>query len=96
MNTKSSIYKQFYRKLIFATSIFILTISFIFYGYTKATIYEEIQDGLLKDAKLIYKVSVETKSSKIDTELISGAGIDVDIVKIDNLSQITFLDFKKR
>ncbi len=50
---KRSIYKQFSQKLIFATSFFVIVLSLIFYGFTKATIYEEISDGLLKDAKLI-------------------------------------------
>lgn len=95
MKQKSSIYKQFYQKLIFATSVFILTISFIFYGYTKATIYEDIQDGLLSDAKLIYKVSVESKSNHIDTKLIASAGINVDIITIENLSDITFVDYQQ-
>ena len=95
MKKQSSIYKQFYQKLIFATSIFILTISFIFYGYTKATIYEDIQDGLLSDAKLIYKVSVDAKINPLDTQLISASGIAVDIVQIKDLHDITFINFQK-
>ena len=49
-----SIYKQFYNKLIIATSLFIITLSFIFYEYTRNTIYEDIQKNLLKQAKQIY------------------------------------------
>jgi len=52
MSTRS-IYKQFSQKLIFATSFFVIVLSLIFYGFTKATIYEEISEELLKDAKLI-------------------------------------------
>lgn len=92
---QSSIYKQFYQKLIFATSIFILTISFIFYGYTKATIYEEIKESLLSDAKLIYKVTVESQVSQLDTKLISSSAIDVDIVVLNNIKDVTFLNFQE-
>jgi two-component system OmpR family sensor kinase len=95
MNSKSSIYKQFYQKLIFATSIFIITISFIFYGYTKATIYEEIQDNLLSDAKLIYKISKESKIEQTDFNVITGSGIVVDIVEVNNVKKITYATFKK-
>lgn len=91
---QSSIYKQFYQKLIFATSIFILTISFIFYGYTKATIYEEIKEGLLSDAKLIYKVSVDSQVSQLDTKLIASAGVEVDIVVVKHLNDVTFINFQ--
>lgn len=94
MNSKSSIYKQFYQKLIFATSIFIITISFIFYGYTKATIYEEIQEGLLSDAKLIYKISLESKIDRTDFNVINGSGIAVDIVERKNINGVTFNNLK--
>ncbi len=94
MNSKSSIYKQFYQKLIFATSIFIITISFIFYGYTKATIYEEIQEGLLSDAKLIYKISLESKIDRTDFNVINGSGISVDIVKHPKINSVTFNNLK--
>lgn len=95
MNSKSSIYKQFYQKLIFATSIFIITISFIFYGYTKATIYEGIQDNLLSDAKLIYKISKESNIEQTDFNVITGSGIVVDIVEVQNINQITYITFQK-
>lgn len=93
-NSKSSIYKQFYQKLIFATSIFIITISFIFYGYTKATIYEEIQDGLLADAKLIYKISRESKIERTDFNVITGSGITIDIVVREGISGITYTNLQ--
>lgn len=95
MKQQSSIYRQFYQKLIFATSIFILTISFIFYGYTKATIYEDIQEGLLSDAKLIYNVSVESHGQQVDTKLIPSSGITVDIVVAKNLKNVTFVDYQQ-
>ena len=49
----NSIYKQFSQKLIFATSFFVIVLSLIFYGFTKSTIYEDIADELIKDAKLL-------------------------------------------
>lgn len=54
---RNSIYKEFSQKLIFATSFFVVVLSLIFYGFTKATIYEDISDELIKDAKLIVTLS---------------------------------------
>ena len=50
-----SIYKQFYLKLIFATSLFLIILSFIFFEYTKNSFYDNIQDNLLFQAKQIEK-----------------------------------------
>ncbi|WP_404319717.1 sensor histidine kinase [Malaciobacter canalis] len=93
MNTKS-IYTQFYQKLILATSLFITTLSFIFYGYTKATIYEELKESLVSDAQLIYKVSKSKDPNKTNFNIITHTGISVDLVTIDNLSEISFETFK--
>ena len=95
MNSGNSIYKQFYYKLILATSLFIVALSLIFYGYTKSTIYEEIRHSLLNDAKLI---ELTSKNSKIDIDkfmLIKGSGISIDLVKISDLSKITYSRFIK-
>lgn len=77
-----SIYKQFHQKLVIATSSLIIVLSFIFYGYTKSTIFDEIQDSLYEDAKLILQVS---KTSNIDTNsfnIITSSGITVDIIDL--------------
>ena len=50
-----SIYKQFYSKLIIATSLFIIALSFIFYEYARSTVYDDIQDDMLAQAKQIHK-----------------------------------------
>ncbi|RBQ29155.1 sensor histidine kinase [Aliarcobacter vitoriensis] len=50
-----SIYRQFYIKLIIATSLFIITLSIIFYEYAKSSFYDNIQDNLLNQAKQIEK-----------------------------------------
>jgi len=67
MSTKS-IYKEFSQKLIFATSFFVVVLSLIFYGFTKATIYEDISDELLKDAKLIVTLS-KSQNDAYDSNL---------------------------
>ncbi|RXJ86254.1 HAMP domain-containing sensor histidine kinase [Arcobacter sp. CECT 8985] len=94
MNTKS-IYKQFYQKLILATSLFITTLSFIFYGYTKATIYEELKESLVADAQLIYKISKSKDANKTDFNIITHTGITVDLVTKENLNEISFKTFEK-
>lgn len=63
--SKKSIYKEFSQKLIFATSFFVIVLSLIFYGFTKATIYEDISDELLKDAKLIVTLS-KSQSNEVE------------------------------
>lgn len=50
-----SIYKQFYIKLIIATSLFIIALSFIFYEYAKSSFYKNLQENLLNQAKQIEK-----------------------------------------
>lgn len=92
MQTKS-IYKQFHQKLVIATSLFILVLSFIFYGYTKTTIFEELKDSLLSDAKLIVEIS---KNSKVthNFDIISLSGISVDIVTLENIPKEPFIIFK--
>ncbi|WP_320036127.1 HAMP domain-containing sensor histidine kinase [Halarcobacter sp.] len=89
-----SIYKQFHQKLVLATSLLILILSAIFYGYTKSTIFDEIQDSLYKDAQLIYKIS---KSTNVDTKnfnIITHSGINVDIVKLEHVPQTAYTTFK--
>ena len=93
MNSDQSIYKQFYTKLILATSLFIAILSLLFYGYTKSTIYESIQNSLLNDAKLIVKTS---KNSKIDINnflLIRSSGVTIDLIQIKNLDRVTYSRF---
>lgn len=94
MNPKS-IYKQFYQKLILATSLFIVTISFLFYGYTKATIYEGIQENLYNDAKIIYKISVNNELEQDNFNIITNSGIIVDIVTVKDLQTVKYTNFKR-
>ena len=50
-----SIYREFYLKLIFATSLFIVTLSYIFFEYSRASFYDNLQNNLLFQAKQIEK-----------------------------------------
>ena len=93
MHTKS-IYKQFHQKLVLATSFFIIILSFIFYGYTKSTIFDEIQESLYNDAQLIYQIS---KSSKVDSSnfnIITHSGINVDIIELEHLPQTAYTTYE--
>ncbi len=82
MNSKS-IYKQFYQKLIFATSAFIIVLSFIFYGFTKATIYEDISNELLQDAQLVYKLA---QNQDTTYKVLTNSNTVIDLVTISNLN----------
>lgn len=75
-----SIYKEFYSKLIIANTFFILIISFIFYGFTKATIYEELKDQLLKDASMLYNVSKNSQTEDILFKVLTSNDVTVDII----------------
>ena len=57
-----SIYRQFYTKLIIATSLFIIALSFIFYEYARSTIYDDIQKNMLSHAKQIQISSIAVNS----------------------------------
>ena len=85
MKTRS-IYKQFSQKLIFATSFFVIVLSLIFYGFTKATIYEEISDEMLKDAKLIVTLA-QNKSGNHDNLRV--------LVNDDTTIEVIPLSFEK-
>ncbi len=94
MNQKS-IYKQFYQKLIYATSVFIIVLSFIFYGFTKSTIYEDISNDLLKDAKLIYKISTNhSPNQEISFKIITNKDTSIDLINVKNVNDITFRRYK--
>ncbi len=89
-----SIYKQFHQKLVLATSLFIIILSFIFYGYTKSTIFDEIKESLHSDAQLIFQIS---KSQKVDTKnfnIITHSGINVDIIKLNEAPKKAYTTFE--
>ena len=95
MNTKS-IYKQFYQKLIFATSAFVIILSFIFYGFTKATIYEDISNELLKDARVVYKLSTNFQQNNDNPfKVLTNSDIHIDLITINGLNQITYRKYSE-
>ena len=89
MGRSRSIYKQFSQKLIFATTAFIIVLSFIFYGFTKATIYNELIDELIKDAQLIYKVSVNTDVDTTGFRVVTDEDVNIDMVIVRGLEDIS-------
>jgi len=86
---RTSIYKQFSQKLIFATSFFVVVLSLIFYGFTKATIYEEISDELLKDARLVVTLTNNSQTNNKDLTLLINSDTSIDIVQLKDLPNIT-------
>lgn len=92
MQTKS-IYKQFHQKLVIATSFLIIILSFIFYGYTKSTIFDELKDSLVSDAKLIAEIS---KASEVNPkfDIITLSGTNVDIVTLKHIPASSYITFK--
>ena len=91
-----SIYKQFYQKLILATSLFIIILSFIFYGYTKSTIFEEIKESLYSDAELILRVSQNTKVDTNNFNVITRNGINIDIITLVHTPETPYITFKSK
>ncbi len=82
-----SIYKEFSHKLIFATSFFVIVLSLIFYGFTKATIYKDISDELIKDAELIVTLSKSKKDGIHNSNLK---------VLVNNDTTIEFIEIIKK
>jgi len=87
-------YKQFSQKLIFATSFFVVVLSLIFYGFTKATIYEEISDELLKDAKLIVTLAQNKTSIHDNLRVLVNNDTNIEVVALNKISQHSFKKYK--
>ncbi len=92
--TTKSIYKQFSQKLIFATSFFVIVLSLIFYGFTKATIYEEISEELLKDAKLIVTLSQNKVNNHSNLRVLVNSDTTIEVVTLRVPPKINFKKFK--
>ncbi|MEA3384348.1 MAG: HAMP domain-containing sensor histidine kinase [Campylobacterota bacterium] len=90
---KKSIYREFSQKLIFATSLFIIVLSFIFYGFTKATIYEEISETLLKDAQLLVTAKQSSISKKEHLKVLVSDDTTIEIINTNKIDKITFRKF---
>lgn len=90
MIESKSIYKQFYIKLIIATSLFIITLSFIFYEYARSTVYDDIQESMLTHAKQIYLASVSTKTF----EAVKNDNISIDLVNNPILKNLKFQNYQ--
>ncbi len=87
---KRSIHKEFSFKLIIATTLFTIVMSFLFYGFTKATIYEDVTEKLQRKASIIYRVNVNSLKHNKKLKLLVTDDISVDLVKIYTMSEITF------
>ncbi len=85
-----SIYRQFYNKLIIATSLFIIALSFIFYEYARSTVYDDIQENMIGQAKQIQKNYISPdKFTSVKTQFQS-----IDIVKNVELQDIKFFNYQ--
>ena len=90
-----SIRKQFLKQLILATSIFILLLSFMFYGFTKTTISEEIRNNMINDAKLINAISRSSQTQNIPFSMLTKGDANVDIVHIKSIDIVRFNIYKQ-
>ena len=89
-----SIYKQFYNKLIIATSLFIITLSFIFYEYTRSTTYENIQKNMLENAKTIYKATFDNTVNLDNFIKIKNDNSTIDLVKKFDIKNYRFYNYQ--
>ena len=85
-----SIYKQFYNKLIIATSFFIILLSIIFYIYTKNTVYENIHKDMLIDAKAIHKEQL------IATQSLKNKNVAIRLVTNNSIKKYKFINFENK
>jgi two-component system OmpR family sensor kinase len=75
-----SVQGQFLKQLTLATATFVVVLSFIFYGYIKSTIHDEIKNNLIKDAQLINKISSSSETKNIPFNVISKSGVSIDLI----------------
>ncbi|QKF66094.1 two-component system sensor histidine kinase [Arcobacter venerupis] len=87
-----SIYRQFYSKLIIATSLFIITLSFIFYEYARSTVYDDIQKNMLSHAEELYKSSISSNSFAP----IQNENITINLIHNIQLQTFKFLNYQKQ
>jgi two-component system, OmpR family, sensor kinase len=85
-----SIYRQFYTKLIIATSLFIITLSFIFYEYARSTVYDDIQENMLNHAKELYLSSQPNKN----LEPVQNDNLTINLVTNNILVNFQFQNYK--
>jgi len=90
-----SIYKQFYTKLIIATSLFIIALSFIFYEYTRSTVYANMQKVMLQDARKISFSLLDKKLTKNNFKTIQNDNITIDIINDVKLLDYKFYRYEK-
>jgi two-component system, OmpR family, sensor kinase len=86
-----SIYRQFYTKLIIATSLFIITLSFIFYEYARSTVYDDIQQNMLTHAKHLYISSLSTKN----LEPVQNDNLTINLVTNNILVNYQFQNYQR-
>ena len=86
-----SIYRQFYTKLIIATSLFIITLPFIFYEYARSTVYDDIQQNMLSHAKQLYKASLSTKN----LEPVQNDNLTINLVTNSILLNYQFQNYQR-
>jgi len=91
---KNSIYKEFATKLIIATTVFTIVMSFMFYGFTKATVYEDVTNKLINKAKVVYKISINSLDSKEKLKLIFENDLNVDLVVLPNIKELTIKQYR--
>lgn len=77
---RKSIYKEFYSKLIIANTFFILVISLIFYGFSKATMYNDLQEQMLKDASILFDASQNSQTKDMFFKVITTNDVSIDLV----------------
>lgn len=88
----SSIYRQFYTKLIIATSLFVITLSFIFFEYSRNSFYDNLQQNLLSQAKQIEKGYISF--DKFQNVFTNYQSIEI-ISNYISIKDIDFSTFKK-
>lgn len=91
MIESKSIYRQFYNKLIVATSLFIITLSFIFYEYARSTVYDDIQESMLIHAKQIYLSSISQNTFKP----VKNDNVSIDLVENPTIKNFKFQNYQK-
>lgn len=92
---KTSIYRQFSQKLIFATSLFVVVLSFIFYGFTRSTIYQDIYEEMIKDAQLIVTATQASFEKKEHLKVLVNNDTKIELLSFKTPPKINHQKFVK-
>jgi two-component system OmpR family sensor kinase len=67
----------------------------MFYGFTKATIYQEITDNLIKKANIIQQASINNIIKHDNIKLITEEKLVIDLIRVPGLQELSVREYRE-